>query len=108
MNINEFKLLCETHPELEINFQPYNCGSWRGVYAEPCIFISEGKSVLSAFLPFIERLTTEDFYGYKGGDYRYEDCDPINFEISSDCWSDGETLQRLLIENHDLASLWSE
>lgn len=108
MTLDEFKTLCEKYQGVEINFEPYDCGSWRGVYAEPCIFITEGKSVLSDFLPFIERLTTENFYGYKGGEYRYNNHDPINFEIYSSSWSDGETQQRLLRENPELAEIWSE
>lgn len=38
MTIGEFELLCIENPDLKVNFAPYESGSWRGVYAEGCIF----------------------------------------------------------------------
>lgn len=54
MKLSQFEDLCHKYPGLEINFSPFDCGSWRGVYAEPCIFIQEGISKMGDFLPFIE------------------------------------------------------
>lgn len=106
MTIDEFEAFCEKYPGLEINFEPYDCGSWRGVYAEPCIFIREGKAVLSDFLPFLETLKSATFWGYKGGEYEYEGVDPLNFELEPSRWSYGETQQRMLNENPYLAEVW--
>ena len=40
MTIGQFKLLCIENPDLKVNFAPYESGSWRGVYAEGCIFVN--------------------------------------------------------------------
>ncbi len=108
MTVDEFEALCETHSDLEINFEPYDCGSWRGVYAEPCVFIRKGKAVLSDFLPHLTDLKAGVFYGYKGGEYNYDGNDPLNFERETSSWSDGETLRNLLNENPALAEIWHE
>lgn len=108
MKVSQFENLCHTYPGLEVNFSPFDCGSWRGVYAEPCIFIQEGISKMGDFLPFIEKLKSEEFYGYKGGVFFYDKNDPINFELDHSSWSDGETLERFLRENPKLAQVWTD
>lgn len=106
MTIGQFELLCIENPDLKVNFAPYDCGSWRGVYAESCIFIDmNGESYLSEMLPFLARLKIGEHYGYKGGTYEYNDDTPLNFEPESSVWSDGDFFQQMLLENSDFAEI---
>lgn len=100
MTIGQFEEICNKHPGLKVNFAPYDCGSWRGVYAEACIFVEmNGECYLEEFLPFIDLLKTETHWGYKGGQYVYDKHTPLNFETENRSWSDGETFERMLSEN---------
>lgn len=100
MTIGKFEEICHLYPDLKVNFAPYECGSWRGVYAEACIFVNmDGESYLEEFIPFIEQLKTGTHWGYKGGEYEYSKHTLLNFETESSVWSDGETFERMLSEN---------
>lgn len=106
MTIGQFESLCIENPDLKVNFAPYESGSWRGVYAEGCIFVHpDGESYLSEMLPFIADLKTGAHYGYKGGEYEYNDDTPLNFEPESSVWSDGDFFQRMLLENPNFAEI---
>ena len=106
MTIGQFELLCIENPDLKVNFTPYESGSWRGVYAEGCIFVNlNGESYLSEMLPFIADLKTSTHYGYKGGEYEYNDDTPLNFEPESSVWSDGDFFQQMLLENPNFAEI---
>lgn len=106
MTIGQFEEICNNHPDLKVNFAAYDCGSWRGVYAEACIFVEmNGESYLSEMLPLISRLKTGEHYGYKGGEYEYNDGTPLNFEPESSVWSDGDFFQQMLLENSDFAEV---
>lgn len=85
--IARFREFCQKHGDLELGYKPIDCGSWRGVYAEPCIFVDQEKGTLSEFIPFLDRLVSgEAFWGYKGGQYTYDDSDDINIESESSCY----------------------
>ena len=45
-------------------------GSWRGYYNEPALFMGENHDKYD-LLPLLRELTTETYYGYKGGEYTY-------------------------------------
>lgn len=62
--------------------------SWRGSYAEVAFSIKEEPSTKEDMLKNIELATTNQFYGYKGGEYRYNEHTPINFERGYSSWSD--------------------
>lgn len=73
-------------------------GSYRGYYNQPCIYTVtyfDDNSIFSVedileqqkytklvdvgdVLWMLEKLTSEEFTGYKGGEYRYDDSDPLN------------------------------
>lgn len=59
---------------------PYDCGSWRGVYAEAAIFVEDGTSTLGEWVPFLEKLLNEEFEGYKGGEYSYQGYTNLHIE----------------------------
>ena len=56
-------------------------------------------------LPFIAELKTHTHYGYKGGEYEYNDDTPLNFEPESSVWSDGDFFQQMLLENPNFAEI---
>ena len=71
---------CNDNPELEVGLKPYDCGSWRGVYAEAAIFVEDGTSTLGEWVPFLEKLLNEEFEGYKGGEYSYSEDTNLHIE----------------------------
>ena len=106
MVIGQFEEICNLYPDLKVNFAPYDCGSWRGVYAEACIFVNmDGESYLEEFIPFIDQLKKGTHWGYKGGQYGYDKNTSVNFETESSVWSDGETFERMLLENPAFATV---
>ena len=48
----------------------------------------------------LNRLITETFYGYKGGEFEYADCQDINFEGCRSAWSDGRYLTQFILNNN--------
>lgn len=58
--------------------------SWRGSYDKPSMDITEPYSVsdsdVAQLLDILDELTTEEFYGYKGGEYR--------FDVTDELWAD--------------------
>lgn len=73
---------CRDNPDLEVSLTPYDCGSWRGIYAEAAIFVKEGSSTLKEWIPFLEELLAEEFDGYKGGEYSYYEHTSLHIEYS--------------------------
>lgn len=81
INLIEFK----THIESFDNGTVFKYGiskpfSWRGSYDEVAFAIVEEPMAKEAILENIEMAYNELFYGYKGGEYRYSDYTPVNFE----------------------------
>lgn len=106
MTIGQFESLCIENPDLKVNFAPYGSGSWRGIYAEGCIFVNRNsESYLSEMLPFITELKTYTHYGYKGGEYKYNNDTPLNFELERSAWSDGYLFRQMLRENPNFAEI---
>jgi len=64
--------------------------SWRGSYDECAFSIAEKPCTPKEILGKIQEALTGTFYGYKGGEYRFYESTPVNFEDSTRSWSDGE------------------
>lgn len=81
MKLDNFENYLRENPDKEVPLYPHACGSWRGVYSEPCIFVKKGvASTLEDWLPFCEMLKTETFEGYKGGEYEYSGDEYLHLE----------------------------
>ncbi|MGX5067687.1 hypothetical protein ACWKYH_06835 [Enterobacter sp. UPMP2076] len=79
--ISRFREFCKQHGELTLDYKPVDCGSWRGSYDEPCIFVELEEGRLSDFMPFLDELVSgKVFWGYKGGQYKYCELNEINIE----------------------------
>lgn len=78
--------------------------SWRGSYDEVAFSIIEAPMTREEILANIELAYTETFYGYKGGEYQYNDWTTVNFEEEgSRNYSDGGYTAQMIakIENSD-------
>ena len=74
--------------------------SWRGVYAEPCCSLSIRKVSKEYNLNQLDKLVTDTFIGWKGGEFTYTYDDTINFENGEGYWSDGDYILGFLANNH--------
>ena len=59
--------------------RPHHCHSWRGHYRCPAIghTLQPGETSTETVLALLDCLTTYEFYGWKGGEYRYTDDDVL-------------------------------
>lgn len=73
--------------------------SWRGFYIEPACTISTNNTTKEHNLSMLNKLITETFYGWKGGEYTYTEYSDIHFEEDRGSWSDGKFLNRFLLNN---------
>ncbi len=64
--------------------------SWRGSYNEVAFEILDQPMTREEILANIEKAYTGAFYGYKGGEYTYEDYTEVHFEEDSSRWTDGK------------------
>lgn len=73
--------------------------SWRGDYSEVAFSISTGEATREELLSRIEKAFNETtFYGYKGGEYEFEEHTNIHFEEAVSSWTDGEYCAKKLNE----------
>jgi len=71
--------------------------SWRGSYDEVAFSIIESPMSKECILANIELAYTETFYGYKGGEYKYQDYTTVNFEEEgSRNYSDGRYVAQMI------------
>ena len=84
---------CKKNPDFLTGIIVTGQGSWRGSYDNPCLYAeatyeSDEESKASHILPFLEKLVSgEEFYGYKGGKYVYNEDDILYVESSSRAYS---------------------
>jgi len=81
MNLIDFKKHIESFDNgTEFKYGISKPFSWRGSYDEVAFSIIEEPMTKEAIFENIEKAYTEQFHGYKGGEYRYSDYTTINFE----------------------------
>jgi hypothetical protein len=56
-----------------VYFAPKGCGSYRGDYAQPSIGYGTEDITVAGVLELLDKLTSDEFVGYKGGNYLYDD-----------------------------------
>lgn len=101
MTLGELYDKISSWPEETMNFCIEDVFSWRGVYAEPCCELSTNYSTKQYNLDKLRELTTEVFYGWKGGEYTYTFEDKINFESEHGNYSSGNYLKAFIKRNKD-------
>lgn len=99
MNLGELKKYIESFPDgtrLEYSLsEPF---SWRGVYAEVAFSIKDKQCTKEELLAKIEMALSDEFYGYKGGDFRYDEHTPVNFEEDCGSYTDGGYTEKKISE----------
>ena len=68
--------------------------SWRGNYEEVAFEVLDTMSQKEDMLKAIAQAYTETFYGYKGGEFTFEDDTPVHFESDPSSYTDGGYVER--------------
>lgn len=98
MKLEEFKKHFETSKAESFDYGISEPFSWRGSYDEVAFEILEDQMDKSEILRRINMAYTEQFHGYKGGEYRYNDYTEIHFECGHGSWSDGWYCANIIAE----------
>lgn len=105
MILEDFKNYISSFPQDKIfDYGISEPFSWRGSYDEVAFSISERQMTREEILSRIELAYTEIFYGYKGGEFKYDGWTTVNFEKegSRDYSNGGYTSQMIAkIENSE-------
>lgn len=98
MELKDFKQHISGFPNgTQFNFGITKPFSWRGRYDEVAFSIVESPMSKEDILANIELAYTETFYGYKGGEYEYNDYTTVNFEEEgSRNYSDGRYVAQMI------------
>jgi hypothetical protein len=90
MTLGDFKKHIERFPiGTQFKFGISEPFSWRGVYAEVAFAITENPMTREEVLAKIRLAYRGTFFGYKGGEYSYDDDTDVHFEPDSKTWTDG-------------------
>ena len=98
MTIKEFKEIVKNAKGRKLAYGISEPFSWRGIYAEVCFEILKEPMTKAKILQRIQQATTETFYGYKGGKYKYDENTRVNFECEYSAYTDGQYCQDLIDE----------
>lgn len=90
MLLKDFKDYIENlDPNKKFNYGISEPFSWRGSYSEVAFEILGQPMTREEILNNIQKAYTEEFYGYKGGEYTYNDYTEVHFESDSGSYTDG-------------------
>ena len=99
MTLEELKDFFEKQPAKKVfNYGLSSPFSWRGKYDEIAFSIEEGEFSREQILENIEKGLTEQFNGYKGGKYKYNEYTTVNFEEDYSSYTDGSYLLNKLFK----------
>lgn len=98
MELKDFKQHILNFPkETVFNYGISKPFSWRGSYGEVAFSILESPMSKEDILTNIELAYTKTFYGYKGGEYKYDDYTTVNFEEEGNCnYSAGKYVAQMI------------
>ena len=99
MTIRELKERIMSWHSDEMDFCIEDVFSWRGSYAEPCCSISTRTVTKYDNIEQLDKLTTQSFYGYKGGAFKYSGNQELHFEWDYSTYTDGEYLIKFICAN---------
>lgn len=90
MTLQEFKQHIEHHEA----FKTFKFGisapfSWRGIYSDVAFEILDIEMSREEILAHIEEAYSEEFRGYKGGKFSYNDSTDVHFEHDSSSYTGG-------------------
>jgi len=97
MELKEFKQQIEQAEKGKIfNYGISEPFSWRGRYDEVTFKILEYPMTREEILEKIKMAHTGVFYGYKGGEFTYDDCTEVHFEEDESSYTDGGYCARMI------------
>lgn len=104
MNLGELKKYIKSFPDgTRFEYSLSDPFSWRGSYDEVAFSIEEVSATKEELLEKITKAFTQEFCGYKGGDYRYNGQTPVNFEADESSYSDGGYVEDQISKILDLS-----
>ncbi len=80
------------------NFALSSPFSWRGSYNEVCFTIIKHASSKEENLDKINSALTDTFFGWKGGEFSYDENTTVNFEPARGSYTDGYYARELIAE----------
>ena len=99
MNLKEFKDHIEKFADGYVfDFTLSRPFSWRGIYAEVAFAIEKEPSTKEQVLESINEAYSNEFYGYKGGYFYYDDRTDVHFESDSSSYTDGDYVRLKISE----------
>ena len=72
--------------------------AWRGAYAEVAFNVIKEETSREDILKCIDMAYSNEFIGYKGGEYYYKDSTNVNFEEDNGRYTDGGHCSQLIAE----------
>lgn len=80
IKIGDLRKCIETYPDNIIPFKIVDMWSWRGIYQDACLEVELKDCGKHDLLIELTDLTNNEFTGWKGGEYEYDDYDYVHFE----------------------------
>ena len=102
ITIRELRNKIQNWSDDAMNFRIENVFAWRGSYMEPACYITCNAATKEHNLRMLSSLTSDTFFGWKGGEYRYDVSDRLHFETDYGSYTDGRFILNFLIDNKDI------
>lgn len=99
MKLGDLKYRIESHPQGTcFSYSLSDPFSWRGVYAEVAFTVLDERCCREELLEKINRALSDEFIGWKGGEYFYNKDTPVHFEERHGDYSNGDYSRQLVSE----------
>ncbi|QDP64833.1 MAG: hypothetical protein GOVbin2917_148 [Prokaryotic dsDNA virus sp.] len=99
MTVDGLKKVVESLPDSYFGLGISSVHSWRGSYDEPA-FTLEPNVSKQTMLNVIDSCLSYVFEGWKGGEFKYYDYSPVNFDTEGN-YTEGGYLLKALARNPD-------
>lgn len=99
MTIKQLYDNIESYPNDNMDFCIENVFAWRGIYQEAACEISTRNVSKQYNLEQLKKLTSETFFGWKGGEFTYSEYTPIHFEYDYGSYTNGNYILCFLTNN---------
>lgn len=104
MTIQDLYNIIKSYKDNKMPFCIKDVWSWRGIYDQPCCYVTIEMTTKKHNFKMLDDLLNDTFYGWKGGEYKYNLSSLLHFESDESC---ANTLQeysfwyRFLTNNDD-------
>ena len=108
MTLLEFKKLVEKTNNEVLKYGISEPFSWRGSYSEVAFEVIKEETKRDVVLENIKKAYDGVFYGYKGGEYTFDDNTDVNFEYDTSSYTNGGYCAEIIAEIEDTIPYTSE